>query len=129
MKKDIERIRVKAGMALRRASMAAFGVFASAAPSFAQTNSDNANQALQNVKDINRATDSIKNTLAGALTGILDVATIVVLIVAVPTLIWAYIRRTKGDHQGDDALIGWAWGAIAVILLLQAIRLLAGITG
>ena len=128
MKKNIERIRVKASAAFRRASLAAFGVFASVVSSFAQNSTGNANQALQNTKDIKRATDSIKDTLAGALSGILDVATIVVLIVAVPTLIWAYIRRTKGDHQGDDALIGWAWGAIAVILLLQAIRLLAGIT-
>ena len=66
------------------------------------------------------ATDSLK----GATGSVLNIVSILILIIGGIMLLWAFIKRSKNDGQGNDALVGWGVGLIVTFLALQVIKVL-----
>ena len=82
-----------------------------AAPAFAQ------------YKGFTEMASSAEGVFRDALIPIINIASIVIGVVAVIMLIWNYIKRSKGDGQGNDAMASWGFSLIFAILALQIVKI------
>lgn len=82
-----------------------------AAPAFAQ------------YKGFTEMASSAEGVFRDALIPIINIASIVIGVVAVIMLIWNYIKRSKADGQGNDALASWGFSLIFAILALQIVKI------
>lgn len=81
-----------------------------------------AHSAFAQYTSFNDMADKAQGVFQSALTPIINIASIVIAVVAVIMLIWNYIKRSKGDGQGNDALASWGFSLIFAVLALQLVK-------
>ena len=111
--KLISRIRRHA----RRIPVLALAAVSSAEYAMAQSNTGRAASGsdFQQLKNIE---DSLKN--AGG--RVVSIVSIMIGLVGVIMLAWVFYKRSKGDQQSNDALMGWGVALIFAMIMLQIVR-------
>lgn len=74
--------------------------------------------------DFNTMANKATQELSNATGSVLSIVSILVFIIGGVMLLWAFIKRSKNDGQGNDALVGWGIGLIFTFLGLQVIKYL-----
>ena len=74
--------------------------------------------------DFETMANEASGALGSAAAGVLNIVSILVLIIGGIMLLWAFIKRSKNDGQGNDALVGWGIGLIVTFLALQVVKVL-----
>ena len=101
-----------------------YGKAASAAVSLMIADQAFASSQSQANFNFNTMASNAKEGLKGATGSVLNIVAILVLIIGGVMLLWAFIKRSKNDGQGNDALVGWGVGLIITFLALEIIKLL-----
>lgn len=100
-----------------RIALLVYGFWMSAQPAVAQSF-----ESLKTVTE--RASTGIKDMIRP----IASVISWAMLLVSLPMLLWAFIRRGKQDGQSNDALIAWGTGLLIGWGLIQLVLLIVGDT-
>lgn len=58
---------------------------------------------------------------------IINIVSYLVLLVGVVMLVWNFIKRSKNDGQGNDALVSWGFSLVFVFVAIQVIKALTNV--
>lgn len=80
----------------------------------------------QSYTDLNSAITQATNSLGQVGGKIVNFASLIIGLVGAGMLVWAFIKKAKGDPQSHDALFNWGLTLLAAIAVLQVLKAIYG---
>ena len=74
--------------------------------------------------NFNTMATQAQSELKNVIDPIINIVSYLVLLVGVVMLVWNFIKRSKNDGQGNDALVSWGFSLVFVFVAIQVIKAL-----